>query len=333
MDFQAGGIVDKTITGPWMRLFYKPHDDEMHHLDVVPHVRKALTVIDQFIDQPNSILKGEDIFGSSVHKDEVWNSLISDISVDVLRRISGMAAAIKKIVTRQMAWYIDHDPTDEERDLSASAPLHNIEAERIMGMMDAMKRRSKTASMLNISSKIRAKHSGTLEWLANLDGETQEEIIQFSVLRGRAFRSEIVERQLQVERKIVERVKEKQQKRTDRDRKVLEKKVKLVIEGGEFRKVFSDKDYDVKEELVTKVIEHPKILEGKTFEHVYNLEHKRTDYSGEVLEVNYRVKSRDWVCTVVYGKRDNLELDEYDLTLKELLTDYILGDFKVNITH
>ena len=28
--------------------------------------------------------------------------------------------------TRQMAWYIDHDPTDEERDLSASAIFLNI---------------------------------------------------------------------------------------------------------------------------------------------------------------------------------------------------------------
>ena len=178
MGFQAGGIIDKTVTDPWMRLFYKPHDNEMHHLDVVPFVRKSVSVIEQFIDQPNSILKGKYIFGAPVDKDGIWDSLTSQISVDVMKRISGMAAAIKKIVTRQIAWYLEHNPTDQEIDLSASAPLHNIKAERIMGMMDAIKRRSKTASMLNISSKIRAKHSSTLEWLANLD-ERQEEMIRF----------------------------------------------------------------------------------------------------------------------------------------------------------
>ena len=66
-------------------------------------------------------------------------------------------------------------------------------------------------------------------------------------MRGRVFRSEMVERQLQAEGKIVERVKDKQQK-ADRDRKVLEKKVKLLIDGGDFRKIFSDKDYDDKDQ-------------------------------------------------------------------------------------
>ena len=45
-----------------------------------------------------------------------------------------MASSIKTIIKHQIAWYLGHNPTEEERDLSASAPLHNIELERIVAV-------------------------------------------------------------------------------------------------------------------------------------------------------------------------------------------------------
>ena len=324
-DLQAGGIIDKLVTGPWMHLFYKGPDGPTHHLDVVPFVRRSITAIDILIDQPDSLHAAEDIFGSPVKRDEVWTALTYSTDALVFEKVSCMASSIKTIIKRQMSWYLDHDPTEEERDLSASAPLHNIEAERIMAVMDSMKRKSHTASMLNISSRLRAKRCNTLDWLGGLPVDRQEEIVHFSVTRGREFRGKMVERQRGVEEIIVSKVKERQQAKVDKDRRAIERKLKVVIDGGVFNEVFSEGIFIDKEDLVVRVISEPSILVGKQFVQVYLKNNERISYKGKILEVNFY--SKTWTYIVVYGDEGNLDLDEFDISLKELLADYMVGDF------
>ena len=102
--------------GPWM----KGDEEAVHRLDV-PVVRKATEVLSE---QPIKFNSAENIFGSAIERDDIWNALTltNSVSDQVMQNISGMAQAIQKIIKRQMSWYLEHDPIEQERDMAVSAP-------------------------------------------------------------------------------------------------------------------------------------------------------------------------------------------------------------------
>ena len=74
-----------------------------------------------------------DIFGEPFD-DAHWPHLISDMNQRVLDRVGVIAKQILIVVKRQLQMYVARHPSQEEMDKTASAPHHNLEAERIMGI-------------------------------------------------------------------------------------------------------------------------------------------------------------------------------------------------------
>ena len=96
-------------------------------------VRGAVDCLKILQQQPQLFLDPQDIFGQEI-KDPLWLELIEDAKDDLMIRLSKIAGCILKIVERQLQMYMDFEPSEIEMEKTASAPLHNLQAERIMGL-------------------------------------------------------------------------------------------------------------------------------------------------------------------------------------------------------
>ena len=44
-NLQVLGLVDKYITGPWMRITYRRYGDSIHHISVVSKIKESLEAL------------------------------------------------------------------------------------------------------------------------------------------------------------------------------------------------------------------------------------------------------------------------------------------------
>ena len=123
-------------------------------------------------------------------------------------------------VERQYKKYFECEITEQLRKETESARSHNIDAEEIMGMFSATKKKSPNATLCYISCKMRALKNRTLKYLDNLDKDTRDNVLKIAVLLGREqrkSRKELLRRQL-----------EKQQAKDTSTRKKLERRLKSI---------------------------------------------------------------------------------------------------------
>ena len=123
-------------------------------------------------------------------------------------------------VERQYKKYFECEITEQLRKETESARSHNIDAEEIMGMFSATKKKSPNATLCYISCKMRALKNRTLKYLDNLNKDTRDNVLKKAVLLGREqrkSRKELLRRQL-----------EKQPAKDTSTRKKLERRLKSI---------------------------------------------------------------------------------------------------------
>ena len=101
---------------------------------------------------------------------------------------------------RQYKKYFECEITEQLRKETESAWSHNIDAEEIMGMFSATKKKSPNATLCYISCKMRALKNRTFKYLDNLDKDTRDNVLKKAVLLGREqrkSRKELLRRQLE----------------------------------------------------------------------------------------------------------------------------------------
>ena len=121
---------------------------------------------------------------------------------------------------RQYKKYFECEITEQLRKETESARSHNIDAEEIMGMFSATKKKSPNATLCYISCKMRALKNRTFKYLDNLEKDTRDNVLKKAVLLGREqrkSRKELLRRQL-----------EKQQAKDISTRKKLERRLKSI---------------------------------------------------------------------------------------------------------
>ena len=121
---------------------------------------------------------------------------------------------------RQYTKYFECEITEQLRKETESARSHNIDAEEIMGMFSATKKKSPNATLCYFSCKMRALKNRTFKYLDNLDKDTRDNVLKKAVLLGqeqRKSRKELLRRQL-----------EKQQAKDTSTRKKLERRLKSI---------------------------------------------------------------------------------------------------------
>ena len=132
---------------------------------------------------------------------------------------------------RQYKKYFECEITEQLRKETESARSHNIDAEEIMGMFSATKKKSPNATLCYTSCKMRALKNRTLKYLDNLDKDTRDNVLKKAVLlerEQRKSRKELLRRQL-----------EKQQAKDTSTRKKLERRLKN-IDIDKFKDEFHD---------------------------------------------------------------------------------------------
>jgi hypothetical protein len=185
-DIQLLGLLGRLITGPWMARFYTD-ESGVTNLSMNNDLKKCMTSLDSYIKDPSLLItSGVDVFGQALPVgDATLEYLRESIFDDRLRNIARtVIEGFTEVLKRQLERYLTGDlsqVTDQLVLATKAAPLHNMQAERVMAMTDSQARRAPNASYAFIESKVKSKVNHTLHWLDTLDKEQQSNAVQFAI--------------------------------------------------------------------------------------------------------------------------------------------------------
>ena len=151
---------------------------------------------------------------------------------NLLELLRALAKATASKISSQMKAYISGPyakPTEDMLLASVSAPVHNMWAERTLGILDALKARAPNASLGFLEPKVRAQMNKTLEWVESKDVFEQREMIQFCVGRGRVARKMREERGRKTQDVLFDRQKIKNHKKDVKGRGIILKEMKIKL--------------------------------------------------------------------------------------------------------
>ncbi|XP_059144605.1 uncharacterized protein LOC131931786 [Physella acuta] len=212
---QALGLWGKYLTGAWMSVFYAK-ESKRNHFDMVEYQKVAMKFIARVIAEPEYLLIGcEDAFGRPLIADETLSSLliVDDTNLEAFSTATeAMATATQAVLSRQLSRYLEGDlaaPTEAMLAAAASAPVHNIWAERALGVVDSLSRRAPNSEITFLDAKTKVKLNKSLDWLSSKPAAVQQQIIQFCIKRGAVCRKLGKDRRLEKERELQRRLMEK----------------------------------------------------------------------------------------------------------------------------
>jgi hypothetical protein len=236
LQFHVLGLIGKVFSGPWMKVFYTSVENQVNHLECISLVRQALICVKGLISNPNDILTcSADCFGKPLCKDKdpillcLQQEPIDKNKFEVLVKRS--LEAVVKVVERQYKNYFEMNVTDDLIEKTASARSHNIDAEEMMGMFSAAQKRSPSATMCYISSRLRSQKNKVTDYLDKLSVEERNKVVKFSVKGARNIREKKKMRQKKVFNEIVKREVVKKGKKDMANLRKLEKNLRKLMLG------------------------------------------------------------------------------------------------------
>ena len=140
LELKVLAVLGKILTGPWMKCMYRSHDKQLHHMDAFEKVqecsRKVEALAAEDVIQLDTIT--HDFFGAPLdHSDNasVWKD---DVDADKFSHMfKAVLGATIEVITKQYQRYHDMEVSDEMKRKLASATMHNIDSEEVMGMFSA----------------------------------------------------------------------------------------------------------------------------------------------------------------------------------------------------
>ena len=93
-----------------------------------------------------------------------------------------MTACLQAAIDVLESQYFECDITEKLKAETRSARSHNIDAEEVMGMFSAVKKKSPNATLCFISCKMRALKNRTVDYIDSFDVETRDEMLKKAVL-------------------------------------------------------------------------------------------------------------------------------------------------------
>ena len=200
---------------------------------------------------------------------------------------------------------------------TASARLHNIDAEEIMGMFSAGKEKSKHAGIDFLRSRIRSKKNGVLPFLDSLSKDERERVINWAVRKARKNRKTTKKKVAEVKQELSRRALLKIQKKEEKNRKELELKIKNT-DVKDLKSSFPDLDEDMLSHLCDILTGR---AVGRSINHTwYNADTgEKVVYLGKI-EKRKKKKREVHSYTVAYWK---------DIERYEDAVDYIMSKFQI----
>ena len=322
-EMQVLGLLGKVFSGPWMRKFYRSAEDQIDHVEgiaVVKRVVQKLTVE----RRPLDLLTWEkDIFDDQMDSSDATLLALRQPPKDpelFTKMMQACLIAILDVLDRQYKKYFDTDVTEQLKEETKSARTHNIDAEEVMGMFSAAKKRAPNATICFLSCKMRAQKNRTVGYLDAMDKEKRNSILKKAIKLGleQRQRRKLKQRDLRVE--LSRRQAEKQQSRETTERNRLENKLKTV-EVNELAEKFPDLSEE-KREMVAELLTGKCV--GHTICHIWYEDGQKVMYSGKLEK--FKAKSNKYV--VAYWTQSDTYDDatDYDMTASALAADLIADD-------
>nr|XP_047131801.1 uncharacterized protein LOC124810793 [Hydra vulgaris] len=215
---------------------------------------------------------------------------------------------------------------------AASALLHNIWAERTLGKVDSLIKRAPNADITFIDSVTKAKANYSVDWFLKKDSHMREKIVTFCIKQGAKYKQTGKERRLRNEKIMIDRLKEKAQKRDMKVRNKLSKAIKVGLSNGltADSELFNTLTGFQREKLEKLLDNNLTQLENSYLYHVWNVNNSNVLFMGKIIKVK-NIKSgiaNTKTLIIAYWKNNEKEEDaeDYKVNLDVVLTDMIYGD-------
>ena len=325
LQLQVLAVLGKMLTGPWMKLFYRSQEKQLHHMDAFDAVKSCYSRM-EFQQSKKEIVLEEittDFFGNAIDctiDKKVWlpAANINKFSV----RFKAVLTATMSVIQRQYQRYYAMEVSEDVTSKLESARTHNMDSEEVMGMFSAGQSRAPRATLLFLSSKIRAKKNKTLPYLLS-HPEAERRVMQ-SVPAAAKLRRQAQTSAAELQTELSRQIAGKMQKKKTIERRKLEDKVKQLLDqpNGDYATTFPSLDsvaLDTLQDIVKGAVVKRKILhlwaeEGHFGENGYN---------GKIE----KLKGKEY--TICYWGVDQTYEDDgedYKVLLHELVVDFICGD-------
>ena len=239
---------------------------------------------------------------------------------DVKHVITLLARATREKMEDQLARYLYgelSDPTPKQLADAASAPVHNMHAERDLGMMDALRKRAPNADVSFLEAKVKCKQNKTLVWIELKEEDERMKLIEFCVKHLDRVIAVRRERQKKVVDTMLARQRVKGHKLDVTARNKLSKEIQEVLrEGGRIEHpVFNELSGEQLEKLLMifgildKKTERKKMHIDQLIVHTWWDQDKKEDvvWYGRVVSLKTRTATGDPVIRIAYWKHDENE--------------------------
>ncbi len=127
----------------------------------------------------------EDCFGVPLlDDDETLYVLQHDCPNNLNDAIVAFSTGFAETLTRQLQRYLTGElsvPTPRMFEKTENAPVHNMESERTLGMVDAHMRRAPNAQINVISAKVKCIKNNTMGWLCSMPPGEQRKVIRSAI--------------------------------------------------------------------------------------------------------------------------------------------------------
>lgn len=326
VQMQVLGLLGKLLTGPWMKKFYRAAVNQIDHVEAIYVVKEVVTRLKEQRSPLDLLTQSNDFFGDALKdSDETLQKLRDPPKDEDLFKVMMEAClgAIVEVLERQYKKYFEIDLTEKLKEETKSARTHNIDAEEIMGMFSASKKRSPNATLCFLSCKMRAQKNKTVGFLEDLDTEKRDAILKKAVKLGQVQRQRRRVKQNDLREELSKRQAMKEQAKEITARNKLERKLKN-IQIKDLEEKFPELEKP-KLEKITELLSGKAV--GRNMCHVWCEEGKRIVYNGRIV----KMKAKGKRCVVAYWGEDESYEDatDFDMSVFALAADLIADDLTI----
>lgn len=301
--------------------------------------QKCLKSLQKLKESPKRILKckknvfGEQLNGDDPVLEDLRNTVVS--TDRLVTAVTCLAAAFISKLESQLKEYLTgalSAPSEDMLAVAASAPVHNMYAERTLGMMDALWRRAPNANLAFIDGKVKAIQNNTLEWLEDFSVDEQTSLIKFAVHHGAKMRALAATRKERTGEALVRKLAVVAQNRDRVSRNKCEKLIKEAISANKVLlalDIFSHLDSKVRDRL-SRFLEDESSLLGCELVHTWHVNGIDTEYMERVRAVKTKKVGKNpaakYICLTFWRVGTEHSDTDYQMPLVKFLADFALGD-------
>ena len=200
-----------------MQVFYTSADSSLSHFDGIPVVKGVIERLKDAAANPMSILTQKtDFFGRELSDSDTTLAELSKEPIDdglFSSMVCACVTATVVVLERRYKRYFETPITDNMRTQTQSARTHNMDAEEIMGMYSAGSDKAKNATVGFLSSKMRARKNKVVPRLDDMNAESRDIVIRWSINRARKRRTITRKKDTEMKQEMARRAANKRQEK------------------------------------------------------------------------------------------------------------------------